>query len=341
MNESALCGGTYALDSTAHYMQRICWLNSLHPVSGGVMYVSPNAAASPSTADTCTRAPGGMPPQPDPPGNRSLSVDSRSPAPAGSPLYFCPGSSEDSRHVFPSRPGLCSKQRSRRSTTHSPRSSPKDRDGVSAAELCSRRSGRIGKAPMSTSSCRRTAASRLWTPRWNPRFTNGMSALGASRIEVQDRSLKFSFPMGRIEITQLDPTPNLPPELAVVEGREIAAYSNGQILTGKLYGRGKRLPPRDLFDIAGARHEDPSALRTAVNFLDANLYTEIIHSIRMDAETYGTSEKSHRALFKAFRASRNQWVTIDSRVPIRVFQRLPVRMKPRTRSSSQHRGGPI
>ena len=118
-----------------------------------------------------------------------------------------------------------------------------------------------------------------------------MSALGASRIEVQDRSLKFSFPMGRIEITQLDPTPNLPPELAVVEGREIAAYSNGQILTGKLYGRGKRLPPRDLFDIAGARHEDPSALRTAVNFLDANLYAEIIHSIRMDAETYGTSEK--------------------------------------------------
>ena len=128
-------------------------------------------------------------------------------------------------------------------------------------------------------------------PRWNPRFTNGMSALGASRIEVQDRSLKFSFPMGRIEITQLGPTPNLPPELAVVEGREIAAYSNGQILTGKLYGRGKRLPPRDLFDIAGARHEDPSALRTAVNFLDANLYAEIIHSIRMDAETYGTSEK--------------------------------------------------
>ena len=178
-----------------------------------------------------------------PPGNRSLSVDSRSPAPAGSPLYFCLGSSEDSRHVFPSRPGLCSKQRSRRSTTHSPRSSPKDRDGVSAAELCSRRSGRIGKAPMSTSSCRRTAASRLWTPRWNPRFTNGMSALGASRIEVQDRSLKFSFPMGRIEITQLDPTPNLPPELAVVEGREIAAYSNGQILTGKLYGRGEAIAP--------------------------------------------------------------------------------------------------
>ena len=129
-------------------------------------------------------------------------------------------------------------------------------------------------------------------PRWNPRFTNEMSALGASRIEVQDRSLKFSFPMGRIEIMQLDPTPSLPPELAVVEGREIAVYSNGQILTGKLYGRGKRLPPRDIFDIAVARHEDPSALRTAVNFLDANLYAEIIHSIRIDAETYA-DEASH------------------------------------------------
>ena len=36
----------------------------------------------------------------------------------------------------------------------------------------------------------------------------------------------------------------------------------------------------------------------------------------------GRSEKFHRALFEAFRASRNQWLTMDSGVPTRVFQRL-------------------
>ena len=123
-------------------------------------------------------------------------------------------------------------------------------------------------------------------PRWNPRFTNAMNARGASRVEVQDRSLKFSFPAGRIEITQLDPTPNVPLEPAVVDGRDMAVYRNSQILTGKLYGRGKRLPPRDIFDIAVARHEDPSALRAAVNYLDGNLHVEILHTIRMDAESY-------------------------------------------------------
>ena len=123
-------------------------------------------------------------------------------------------------------------------------------------------------------------------PRWNPRFTNAMNALGASRVEVQDRSLKFSFPEGRIEVTQLDPTPNMPLEPAVVDGRDTTVYGNSQILTGKLYGRGKRLPPRDIFDIAVARHKDSSALRTAVNYLDSNLHAEILHTIRMDAEVY-------------------------------------------------------
>lgn len=123
-------------------------------------------------------------------------------------------------------------------------------------------------------------------PRWNPRFTNTMNALGASRVEVQDRSLKFSFAIGRIEITQLDPIPDMPLEPVVVDDRDMTVYRNSQILTGKLYGRGKRLPPRDIFDIAVARHEDPSALRTAVNYLDSNLHAEILHTIRMDAESY-------------------------------------------------------
>lgn len=136
-------------------------------------------------------------------------------------------------------------------------------------------------------------------PRWNPRFTSEMNALGASRVEVQDRSLKFSFPSGRIEITQLDPTPNLPPELAVVQGREVAVYGSGQILTGKLYGRGRRLPPRDIFDIAVARHADPGALRTAVNFLDGNLHAEVLHTIRMEAEVY--AEEAPNAIIEPAR----------------------------------------
>ena len=133
-------------------------------------------------------------------------------------------------------------------------------------------------------------------PRWNPWFTNEMHAHGASRLEVQDRSLKFSFPTGRIEITQLDPIPNMPPEVALVDGRDISVYDNGQILTGKLYGRGKRLPPRDIFDLAVARHEDPSALRTAVNFLDGPLLAEVLHTIRMVADVY--SEDAPNAIIE-------------------------------------------
>ena len=124
-------------------------------------------------------------------------------------------------------------------------------------------------------------------PRWNPHFAKGMHALGASKVEVQTLSLKFSFLSGRIEITQLDPIPNLPPETAVVDGREVAVYGNDQILAGKLHGRGRRMPARDIFDIAVARHEDPSALRTAVNFLDRNLRAEVIHTIRLEREAYG------------------------------------------------------
>ena len=123
-------------------------------------------------------------------------------------------------------------------------------------------------------------------PRWNREFTDQMSALGATRAEVQTGSLKFSFPTGRVEITQLDPTPNVPPERGLVDGREIAVYGTAQILTGKLHGRGMRLPVRDIFDIAVARHEDPDALRTAVNFLDRNLSAEVIHTIRLEAQTY-------------------------------------------------------
>ena len=37
----------------------------------------------------------------------------------------------------------------------------------------------------------------------------------------------------------------------------------------------------------------------------------------------GRSEKFHRALFEAFRASRNQWLTMDSRVADKGFSETP------------------
>ena len=123
-------------------------------------------------------------------------------------------------------------------------------------------------------------------PRWNPAFAKAMSELGAERFDVQDRSFKLSFPSGRIEITQLDPRPDIAPALATVDGRDLAVYGNHHVLTGKLFGRGKRLPVRDVFDIAVARHEDLAALRVAVNYLDTNLRAEVVQSIRANAAVY-------------------------------------------------------
>ena len=123
-------------------------------------------------------------------------------------------------------------------------------------------------------------------PRWNPDFANAMRRIGATSVDVLTNSLKFSFPSGRIEITQLDPIPDLPVIQAVVDGRDLAIYHNACVLTGKLHGRGARLPARDVFDIGVARDEDPDALRTAVNYIDSNLRAEILHLLRVDAAGY-------------------------------------------------------
>ena len=123
-------------------------------------------------------------------------------------------------------------------------------------------------------------------PRWNPDFADAMRQVGAISVDVLTDSLKFSFPSGRIEITQLDPVPRLPVIHAIADGRDLAVYPNACVLTGKLHGRGARLPARDVFDIAVARREDPDALRTAVNHIDSNLRGEILHLLRVDAAGY-------------------------------------------------------
>ena len=113
-------------------------------------------------------------------------------------------------------------------------------------------------------------------PRWNPDFTTAMSGLGATGVNVGGSGIKYSFEEGRVEITALDPVPPLDAIAATVEGRPLWVLPNACILTGKLQGRGARLPVRDIFDVCVAAREDPGALRCAVNHLDPQFRMEVL-----------------------------------------------------------------
>ena len=59
-----------------------------------------------------------------------------------------------------------------------------------------------------------------------------------------------------------------PPEnvhWATIDGTPVAVASNGQIMTGKLVGRGARAPVRDIIDIAVTAHADREACERAIN----------------------------------------------------------------------------
>ncbi|MCZ0943457.1 MAG: nucleotidyl transferase AbiEii/AbiGii toxin family protein [Gammaproteobacteria bacterium] len=114
------------------------------------------------------------------------------------------------------------------------------------------------------------------SPEWDTQFVNVMQSLGANHVAVQARSLKFTFPSGRVEITALDPTPPLEPQHATVDGREVRILPNVCILAGKIAGRGMRMPSRDVFDICVARERDPLALMGAINHVSAPMRAEII-----------------------------------------------------------------
>lgn len=124
------------------------------------------------------------------------------------------------------------------------------------------------------------------SPQWDDRFVNEMESLGATRVEVQAKSLKFSFPSGRVEITALDPTPSLAPVLVEVEGREVRVLPNACILAGKLTGRGMRMPARHVFDICVAADLDPASLRCAVNQMPAQMRSEVAAFLMAGAHNY-------------------------------------------------------
>ena len=133
------------------------------------------------------------------------------------------------------------------------------------------------------------ASLATFDPRWSPHFRDAMLRLGATRMEVQQRSIKTWFPAGRLEITALDPVPTLPPRMASIDGSAAQLVENASILCGKLYGRGRRLPERDVFDVCVAAMEDPDALRCAVNHVGPDTRREIAHLLTIGAEAYRES----------------------------------------------------
>ena len=133
------------------------------------------------------------------------------------------------------------------------------------------------------------ASLATFDPRWAPDFRDAMLGLGATRMEVQQRSVKTWFPAGRLEITALDPVPALPPRAARIDGSDARLLENASILCGKLYGRGRRMPERDVFDVCVAAIEDPDALRCAVNHVGPDTRREIAHLLAIGADTYRES----------------------------------------------------
>ncbi len=126
-------------------------------------------------------------------------------------------------------------------------------------------------------------------PRWAPDFRDAMARLGATRMEIQQRSIKTWFPKGRLEITALDPVPALPPRKVNIDGHEAHVLENASIMCGKLFGRGRRLPERDIFDICVAAEEDVDALRCAVNHLGPDARREIVHLLEIGADGFRAS----------------------------------------------------
>ena len=123
-------------------------------------------------------------------------------------------------------------------------------------------------------------------PRRDESFLEAMRASGAHTLNVQDRSIKVGFAAGRLEVTALDAQPPIKPRLAHIDGEDILLLQNASILTGKLYGRGMRLPARDVFDLCVAAERDPDALRCAVNHIEDATRIEIVHRLLLDVDGY-------------------------------------------------------
>lgn len=124
------------------------------------------------------------------------------------------------------------------------------------------------------------------SPEWNPAFTKHMASRGATDVLVQTRGLKFQFESGRLELTVLDPVPPLDPTPVTIGGHARYIWPSACVLTGKLAGRGLRMPARDMFDLAVAVRESPDAAACAVNHLDPHTRMEISARLLANEDAY-------------------------------------------------------
>ena len=131
-----------------------------------------------------------------------------------------------------------------------------------------------------------------YDPKRDPRLVERMAALGATHVDVRLRSFTFTFANGKLDLVEMDPQLRVGHALAEVDSLPMEVLSNGQILCGKLQGRGNILPERDVFDIAVAAELDAAALAAAVNHQDADYRREIVHRIRAQADQYPATAKT-------------------------------------------------
>ena len=126
------------------------------------------------------------------------------------------------------------------------------------------------------------------SPQYRPEFSNAMASCGASKVEVNAGSLKFTFPSGRLEIVALDPIPPLDLVAAEINGSKRHILPTSCILAGKLVGPGLRLPPRDVFDIAVAAGIAEDSLACAVNHMESQTRAEVATRLSEQGDRYRT-----------------------------------------------------
>ena len=79
---------------------------------------------------------------------------------------------------------------------------------------------------------------------------------------------------------------------AIVDGEPAVVRSTAQIISGKLSGRGKHGPARDLVDIAACGAAEPEALEIAVNALPEKSLDAILSIYAETAKQYAAADAS-------------------------------------------------
>ncbi len=119
----------------------------------------------------------------------------------------------------------------------------------------------------------------IYEPGRDEALIKRMAQLGAERVSVRYRTFIFQFPNGKLDIVEKEMPIRRGQRPADVDGKEMLVHSNGQILSGKLVGRGNLNVARDVFDIAVAVREDPDALQAAINHMETGYREDVAYRI--------------------------------------------------------------